>query len=150
MPNLEIIDLSDNKLVGIPDAIENMPALNALAIASNKIERLPSCLWRMKKLRMIKVHGNPLQYPPAEILEVDPDLLDPKVTNAYEMAMTTKVKEWLWNKHKEKMARMRVDLSPGYVKTSEYVKTSDTSFTVAYTRNLKSTIVSLRDGDPIL
>ncbi|KAL9084196.1 MAG: hypothetical protein Q9165_008182 [Trypethelium subeluteriae] len=113
MPNLEIIDLSDNKMVGIPDTIEGMPALNALAIASNKIERLPSCLWRMKKLRMIKVHGNPLQYPPAQILEVDPDLFDPKVPNAYEMAMTARVKEWLYNKHKEKMAKMRVDLSPG-------------------------------------
>ncbi|KAL9071796.1 MAG: hypothetical protein Q9157_005339 [Trypethelium eluteriae] len=113
MPNLEIIDLSDNKMVGIPDAIEGMPALNALAIASNKIERLPSCLWRMKKLRMIKVHGNPLQYPPAQILEVNPDLFDPKVPNAYEMAMTARVKEWLYNKHKEKMAKMRVDLSPG-------------------------------------
>ncbi|KAI9652745.1 MAG: RAM signaling network component [Bathelium mastoideum] len=113
MPNLEIIDLSDNKMVGIPDAIEGMPALNALAIASNRIERLPSCLWRMKKLRMIKVHGNPLQYPPAEILEVDAELFDSKIPNAYEMAMTAKVKDWLWNQHKEKMARMRVDLSRG-------------------------------------
>ena len=131
MQNLEIIDLSDNKMVGIPEAIDGMPALNALAIASNKIERLPSCLWRMKKLRMIKVHGNPLQYPPAQILEVDPDVFDSKIPNAYEMAMTTKVKEWLYSKHKEKMARMRADLSPGYVELHRRVD-NRTSLTQLY------------------
>ncbi|KAI9697537.1 MAG: RAM signaling network component [Bogoriella megaspora] len=112
MPNLEIIDLSDNKMAGIPDAIEKMPALNALAIASNKIERLPACLFRMKKLRMIKVHGNPLQYPPADILEIDPKTYDPKIPNAYEMAVTANVKQWLYDKNKEKTARMRAELSP--------------------------------------
>jgi hypothetical protein len=74
VPSLEILDISRNKLTGIPDSIRRLSNLKVLSIAKNLIRKLPSCFGDMKDLRIIKFEGNPLVFPPQEILQRPPEM----------------------------------------------------------------------------
>ncbi len=60
LPQLEILDLSRNKLSKVPDEIGNMKALRVLSLLNNYIETIPYCLGTLDTLRILKLAGNPL------------------------------------------------------------------------------------------
>ena len=60
LPQLEILDLSRNKLSKVPDEIGNMKALRVLSLLNNSIENVPYCLGNLDTLRILKLAGNPL------------------------------------------------------------------------------------------
>ncbi len=60
LPQLEILDLSRNKISEVPDEIEQMKALRVFSIQHNNIGDLPFCLGSINTLRMLKLTGNPL------------------------------------------------------------------------------------------
>lgn len=60
LPQLEILDLSRNKLSKVPDEIGNMKALRVLSLLNNYIETIPYCLGNLDTLRILKLAGNPL------------------------------------------------------------------------------------------
>lgn len=59
LPQLEILDLSRNKLSEVPDEINNLIALRVFSIQHNNIQDLPLTLANITTLRMLKLVGNP-------------------------------------------------------------------------------------------
>lgn len=74
LSSLEILDLSKNRIVSIPEGIKNMTSLKFLAVARNKITRLPLALGDMPSLSKLKFDENPIEFPP-------PDALKPAVNH---------------------------------------------------------------------
>ena len=66
---LEILDLSRNKLQKIPEEISNMTALRVLSVQHNRLENLPLCLAELSTLQILKVAGNPLITPLKRVAE---------------------------------------------------------------------------------
>ncbi|KAK4694021.1 hypothetical protein P7C71_g3481, partial [Lecanoromycetidae sp. Uapishka_2] len=60
LPQLEILDLSRNRLKEIPNDIEALKALRVFSIQHNNLEDLPDGIGTITTLRMLKVMGNPL------------------------------------------------------------------------------------------
>ncbi len=60
LPQLEILDLSRNKLSEIPNEIEGLKALRVFSIQHNNLDDLPDCIGSISTLRMLKLMGNPL------------------------------------------------------------------------------------------
>jgi small subunit ribosomal protein S23 len=66
---LQILDLSRNKLQKIPEDIGNMTALRVLSVQHNRLENLPLCIADLSTLQILKVAGNPLITPLKRIAE---------------------------------------------------------------------------------
>lgn len=98
LPQLEILDLSRNKLRRIPDEIENMTALRVLSLLNNNIEDLPSCLGFLDALKILKVAGNPLKPNLMRIVDGN-DASSPPLTavadNEKESLLTRRLKTYL-------------------------------------------------------
>ena len=60
LPQIEIVDISRNKITEVPDEIEHLKALRVFSIQYNDVKDLPFCLANITTLRMLKVTGNPL------------------------------------------------------------------------------------------
>lgn len=58
--NLEILDISQNKLEGLPEALSRMASLKVLSVRKNSIQDLPPCIGDMGLLQVLKVDSNPL------------------------------------------------------------------------------------------
>ena len=100
LPQLEILDLSRNRLTEIPDDIESMKALRVFSIQNNDIRDLPNCLGSISTLRMLKLTGNPWEPGIKRILEsgeLSPmqSPVPEKDDNERDTFMTTPIKEYL-------------------------------------------------------
>lgn len=99
LPQLEILDLSRNKLSRVPEEIENMKALRVLSLLNNNIGDLPPCLGLLDALRVLKIAGNPLVPTLLRILDGSDGSSSPPLTaladNEKESLVTRKIKKYL-------------------------------------------------------
>jgi len=65
---VRILDLSNNRLQAVPDALCGMGSLEVLKLAGNALEGLPERMGRMARLRLLDVRGNCLTALPPEVL----------------------------------------------------------------------------------
>src|SRR3989344_5361858 len=56
--NLEILDLSDNQLTGVPAEVGQLSRLRVLDLSNNKLTGLPYELGNLKKLEIFDISGN--------------------------------------------------------------------------------------------
>jgi Leucine-rich repeat (LRR) protein len=73
LPKLEILDISKNDVVSIPEDINRMTSLKFLALERNQIKRLPLALGEMTNLAKLKFDDNPLEFPPEDVLQLPAD-----------------------------------------------------------------------------
>ena len=99
LTQLQILEISRNRLTEVPDEIESMKALRVLSIQNNDIRDLPNCLGSINALKMLKLTGNPWEPGIKRILEScehspmqSPAPEDP---NERDTLMTTPIKEFL-------------------------------------------------------
>lgn len=99
LPQLEILDLSRNKLSRVPEEINNMKALRVLSLLNNTIEDLPACIGLLDALKILKIAGNPLIPNLMRILDGSDGSSSPPVTaladNEKESIVTRKIKKYL-------------------------------------------------------
>jgi len=69
LSQLEILDMSRNKLTEVPEEIERIKALRVLSLHHNYIEDLPNCIGHINTLRMLKLAGNPLNPDLRDLIE---------------------------------------------------------------------------------
>lgn len=69
LPQLEILDLSRNRLTKIPEEISKMKALRVLSVLNNNIDDVPFCVGYLDTLRVLKLGGNPLTHDLRRIVE---------------------------------------------------------------------------------
>ena len=68
LSQLEILDVSKNRISSIPEDIKNLTSLKFLAVSRNRITRLPYALGDMSSLGRLKFDENPIVFPPPEAL----------------------------------------------------------------------------------
>ena len=73
LSKLEILDVSKNSIVAIPEGIKRLTSLKFLAVAKNQITRLPLALGDMPSLTKLKFDDNPLEFPSPEQLKPPQD-----------------------------------------------------------------------------
>lgn len=99
LPQLEILDLSRNKLSRVPDEINNMKALRVLSLLDNNIGDLPPCLGLLDALKILKIAGNPLKPNLMRIVDGSDSSSSPPLIalaeNEKESLMTRKIKKHL-------------------------------------------------------
>nr|CAB3263526.1 leucine-rich repeat-containing protein 57-like [Phallusia mammillata] len=67
--SLRTLDLSDNKIQGIPEAIGNFTSLKTLTLNHNRLSILCSSICKLKKLEHLSVTHNRLAYLPPDLGE---------------------------------------------------------------------------------
>ena len=67
---LEILDVSKNRITAIPEDIKKLTSLKFLAVSRNRITRLPYALGEMSSLGKLKFDENPIEFPPPEALKL--------------------------------------------------------------------------------
>ncbi len=97
LDQLQILDLSRNKIQTVPEDIGNMTALRVLSVQHNRLENLPHCLADLSTLQILKVAGNPLLVPLKRVAEgkegnTVPSLLTDNERDAF---LTTNIKNYL-------------------------------------------------------
>ena len=99
LPQLEILDLSRNKLSRVPDEIENMKALRVLSLLNNYIETIPYCLGSLDTLRILKLAGNPLAADLMRIVNGSDGTYSPSLSNLTDnekdTLLTRRIKRYL-------------------------------------------------------
>ena len=99
LPQLEILDLSRNKLTRVPDEIKEMKTLRVLSLLSNYIGEIPSCVGFLDSLRILKLTGNPLRGNLKKIVDGNDIASSPPLTaladNEKEAIVTRKIKNFL-------------------------------------------------------
>jgi hypothetical protein len=74
--NLEILDISRNKITKLPNEFGSLMNLKVLNIAKNKLLFVPNYISRMGHLQILKLDGNPLKFPPEEVITRKPGEAD--------------------------------------------------------------------------
>lgn len=99
LPQLEILDLSRNKLIRVPDEIKEMKTLRVLSLLKNNIGEIPSCVGSLDTLRILKLAGNPLRGNLKNIVDGNDNASSPPPTaladNEKEAILTRKIKKFL-------------------------------------------------------
>jgi Leucine-rich repeat (LRR) protein len=63
MPSLEILDVSKNDIVELPEDPGRLVQLRVLSLTRNKLLKLPGYLAHFANLRVLKVEENPIEWP---------------------------------------------------------------------------------------
>jgi Leucine-rich repeat (LRR) protein len=79
----------------LPEDINSLSSLKVLAIQRNKIEKLPLSLGDMTSLRMLKFDDNPIVFPPADILQLEPNSVINASASEAEAQLTVQIKKFL-------------------------------------------------------
>lgn len=58
LPQLEVLDLHDNRLISLPDCLFRLPKLSELDISSNQIRQLPWSMWSAPALKEVIASKN--------------------------------------------------------------------------------------------
>ena len=99
MPQLEIVDLSRNKISGFPEEIKHMKALKVLSLTNNRIESVPYVVGNLDTLKILKLTGNPLDQKFKSIVDGSDDSSPPVVaplgSNEKDVLLTKKIKKYL-------------------------------------------------------
>ncbi len=95
---MEILDLSRNKLISVPDEIKDMKSLRVLSLLNNNIGEIPACVGFLETLKILKLAGNPLKGELKHIVDGN-DASSPPLTaladNEKEAIVTKKIKKFL-------------------------------------------------------
>ncbi|CAK1542239.1 unnamed protein product [Leptosia nina] len=73
---LKLLDLSGNKLKGLPNDIWKLRNLVTLKLYNNELERIPASLGRLKNLRYLTLSQNILKSLPCSLMQCRFELLD--------------------------------------------------------------------------
>ncbi|XP_075049492.1 leucine-rich repeat-containing protein 57 isoform X2 [Mixophyes fleayi] len=65
-PNLRTIDLSSNKIEGLPPSVGKFSVLKSLSLNHNRLSRLPDELCKLKKLETLHLSSNHISRLPAD------------------------------------------------------------------------------------
>lgn len=95
LSSLEILDISKNKIISVPEDIKNMSSLKFLAVARNRITRLPLALGEMNSLNKLKFDENPIEFPPPEALRPQEDRFVTSIEYEQEKDICQQVKRFL-------------------------------------------------------
>lgn len=98
LPQLEILDLSRNKLTRVPDEIKEMKTLRVLSLLNNNIGEIPPCVGFLDTLRIVKLAGNPLRGNLKNIVDGNDTASSPLTAladNEKEAIVTRKIKKFL-------------------------------------------------------
>ena len=99
LPQLEILDLSRNKLSRIPEDIKTMKTLRVLSLLNNNLGDIPSFVGSLEALRILKITGNPLKPNLKRIVEGNDGSSSPSLTtladNEKDAHLTKKIKKYL-------------------------------------------------------
>lgn len=60
-PYLEVLNLSQNKLENLSEAIIKLKCLKKIILDNNRIKKLPCGFYRLSKLKHISLDGNPIE-----------------------------------------------------------------------------------------
>lgn len=90
LSSLEILDISKNRIIAIPEGIKAMTSLKFLAVARNKITRLPLALGEMASLSKLKFDENPIEFPPPEALKPVQNQLASSIESEKDVCMQVK------------------------------------------------------------
>ena len=120
LPQLEILDLSRNKLSDVPHEIEGLKSLRVFSIQHNNLDDLPNCIGSISTLRMLKLIGNPLHPDLKKIIgsserSPSPSPAFPKEDNERDTISTKPIKEYL--QARATMKESGEDSSDGPVET---------------------------------
>ena len=90
LSKLEILDLSKNRIISIPEDINKLTSLKFLAVARNRITRLPLAIGDMTSLGKLKFDENPLEFPPPEALKPPQDTPSSGVQTSHDVCQNVK------------------------------------------------------------
>ena len=71
MTDLEVLDLSDNKLAELPEGLKNLNQLTTLVLSGNRLEEIPSVVCQLKTLTTLDVAYNTISRLPESISNLD-------------------------------------------------------------------------------
>ncbi|KIP08145.1 hypothetical protein PHLGIDRAFT_389074 [Phlebiopsis gigantea 11061_1 CR5-6] len=108
MPNLEILDLSRNKIKRFPSQPGNLTKLRVFSISRNKIHKIPPYFVQFRSLTMFKADQNPLEWPPKDVMDPPSSDKDVVVKN-----WIRRVQSWIDENSNSNDARL-VD-EPSYI-----------------------------------
>ena len=91
LPNLEKLDISDNKLSELR-GIDRLPKLKVLIAKNNGISALQSAILKLKNLNSLDITGNPLSHSNPELSKLSSPSLKPKL-EAYFSTSTEESKD---------------------------------------------------------
>lgn len=95
LTQLEILDVSKNRITAIPEDIKKLTSLKYLAVSRNRITRLPFALGEMSSLGKLKFDENPIEFPPPDALKLSSDSSASAFEAEREKDICQKVKRYL-------------------------------------------------------
>lgn len=99
LQKLQVLDLSRNRLMALPEEIDNMKTMRFLSVMHNNLERLPLSLGYLESLRVLKMAGNPMNDTLKQIIDGGDSADSPANTildsNEKELSATIKIKQYL-------------------------------------------------------
>mmetsp|Transcript_2893 Transcript_2893/g.8539 ORF Transcript_2893/g.8539 Transcript_2893/m.8539 type:complete len:160 (-) Transcript_2893:164-643(-) len=67
LPNLEVLDVSHNRLTDVPRELAQLKGLRVLDLSHNRLEAAPTLVCEMPGLRTLRLGGNAFDYVPSDV-----------------------------------------------------------------------------------